>query len=157
MKNGEESLITNYIYKAELVNSYFTTIGKKLSDNLNSTFDESDMSYISRVTPTCNEIIFSDQIFDDQLRNLNPRKVAGHDDIGSRELKVIWGTCQTSHTTIYCVSRTIEDVIEKLNVAANELHAWCTNNHLTVHMKNRSNDFIKRHFCRATTTCYVWR
>ena len=71
------------------MNSYFTNIGKELSDNLNCTFDESDMSYISRVTPTCNDIVYNEKKLDDQLRDLNPRKAAGHDDIGSMELKVI--------------------------------------------------------------------
>ena len=39
-------------------------------------------------------------------------------------------------TTIYCVSKTITDPCEKLNVAANELQARCTKNHLTVHTGN---------------------
>ena len=39
-------------------------------------------------------------------------------------------------TTINCVSDTIEDVIEQLKAAANQVNAWCTKNHLTVHRKN---------------------
>ena len=89
LKNDEGILITDDREKAELMNSYFTTIGNKLSDNLNNSFDEHEMSYISRVAPTCSDIVFSDKKLDDQLRNLNPRKAAGHDDIGPRELKVI--------------------------------------------------------------------
>ena len=36
-------------------------------------------------------------------------------------------------TPRFTVSKSIEDVIEKLNVAANQLNAWCTKNHHTVH------------------------
>ena len=76
LKNEEGSIITDDTEIEELMNSYFTNIGKELSDNLNCTFDESDMSYISRVTPTCNDIVYEKKL-DDQLRNLNPRKLPG--------------------------------------------------------------------------------
>ena len=52
LTNEEGSIITNDTEKAELLNSYVTNIGKELSDNLNFTYDDSDMTYISRITPT---------------------------------------------------------------------------------------------------------
>ena len=35
-------------------------------------------------------------------------------------------------TTIYCISKSNEDMVKKLNVAVNKLRFWCTKNHLTV-------------------------
>ena len=36
-------------------------------------------------------------------------------------------------TTMYCIGKNIEDVIDKLNDAARELYEWCRKNQLTVH------------------------
>ena len=36
-------------------------------------------------------------------------------------------------TTMYCIGKNIEDVIDQLNDAVRELYEWCTKNQLTVH------------------------
>jgi len=68
-------LITDDKEKAEFLNSYFTTIGSKLSDNLYYTLDESDKSCLYRVTTTCKDIVYNDKKLDVQLHNLDPKKV----------------------------------------------------------------------------------
>ena len=36
-------------------------------------------------------------------------------------------------TTIYCIGKNVEEVIDKLNKASSELYVWCMRNQLTVH------------------------
>ena len=53
LKDKNDNLVTDDIEKAELMNSYFTQVGQKLSEVLDSSFDTSDVSYINRIRPTC--------------------------------------------------------------------------------------------------------
>eukprot|EP00794_Sanderia_malayensis_P008603 gene8603-9531_t len=46
-------------------------------------------------------------------------------------------------TTIFCIGKELEDVIDNLNRASGELHEWCLKNRLTVHPEKTEATIIK--------------
>ena len=70
------------------MNTFFAKIGEQLA----SKFEESsndEAQYICRVTPTMSELYLTTERFTEKLKMLNPRKAAGHDNIATRELKLL--------------------------------------------------------------------
>ena len=72
LKDENDNLVTDDTEKAELINSYFTQVGQKLSEALNSSFDTSDLSYINRITPTCGRLEMNQKRFDGQFKDIKP-------------------------------------------------------------------------------------
>ena len=63
-------------------------VGKNLLNAVNTDFDKGEMSFISRITPTCCELELNVQRLDKQMSSLKPYKAMGHDEIRSQDLKV---------------------------------------------------------------------
>ena len=64
LKDENDNLETDDTGKAELMNSYFTQVGQKLSEALDSSSDTSDVSYINWITPTCGRLEMNQKQFD---------------------------------------------------------------------------------------------
>ena len=81
---------------------FLSRIGKKLSDELDETTTELDtkVELIYRVTPTVNEIQLSEKIVEEKLWGIK-LKAGGHDNISSKELKILGNTLCTSLYGIY--------------------------------------------------------
>ena len=58
-------------------------------------------------------------------------------------------------TTLCCVGKDIEEVIDMMNQAAKELFSWCKKNQLTVHTGKTGYDYITYRFHWTTETCLV--
>ena len=72
--------------KAEIMNSYFTTIGQSLAGHMESNTNINSVEYIYRVTPTCQQLEMDEKHFDQQFKDYKPEKAAGHDNVTSKEL-----------------------------------------------------------------------
>ena len=88
LKDEDGELLTNDTKKADLMNRYFTQIGQKLSKAIHHDFDPEDVSYISRITPTCSKLQSNEDKFQKQLKDIKPEKAMGYDQVGSKEFKI---------------------------------------------------------------------
>ena len=70
------------------MNSYITQVGQKLSEALDSSFDTSDISYINRITPTCDRSEINQKWFDEQFKDIKLGKAMGYHQVGSKEFKI---------------------------------------------------------------------
>ena len=79
-------------FLAEIAERQMNTFFAKIGEQLASKFEESsndEAQYICRVTPTMSELYLTTEKFTEKLKMLNPRKAAGHDNIATRELKLL--------------------------------------------------------------------
>ena len=72
--------------KAEIMNSYFTTIGQSLAEHMESNTNVNSVEYIYGVTPTCQQLEMEEKHFNQQFKDLKPEKATGHDNVTSKEL-----------------------------------------------------------------------
>ena len=102
LKDGDGNIITDDLGKAKCLNKFFSSIGKKLADELEETTTELDtkVELIYRVTPTVNEIQLSEKIVEEKLWGIK-LKAGGHDSITTKELKMLGSTLCTSLYGIY--------------------------------------------------------
>ena len=77
LKDESDNLVTDDTEKAELMNSYFTRVGQKLSEALDSSFDTNNVSYINQITPTCGRLEMKQNRFDGQFKDIKPGKSYG--------------------------------------------------------------------------------
>ena len=87
LKDDEGKIVTQNLEKAELLNNHFAEVGEKLAAKLKNGFNEKDKSYISRVTPICQDINLDAGYMLKQIESLNPHKSMGIDDISPKEMK----------------------------------------------------------------------
>ena len=71
LKNRQENLVTDDKQKAEIVNSYFTTIGQSLAEHMESTTNINSVEYIYRVTPTCQQLEIDEEHFNQQFNPIH--------------------------------------------------------------------------------------
>ena len=72
---------------AESMNTFFTNIGEKLVAKFETSKEVTQ--YISKVTPTISDLHFRIEKFTEKFNMLHPMKADGHDNITTKELKLI--------------------------------------------------------------------
>ena len=87
--DDDDKIVTNDNKKADLMNNFFASVGKKLSLALNQPNDEIDLNkHIYRVTPTSTEIKADFKLFQKSFNKaVKLGKACGPDSISARDLK----------------------------------------------------------------------
>ena len=88
MRNEHDTLVYEDKDKANILNSFFATVGNKLASKFTPA-SGSPLSFIHRITPTIDDIPLQDKQFLHKLQNVNIRKAHGPDNITSREMKMV--------------------------------------------------------------------
>ena len=86
LKDSQGNLVTDDKQKAEIMNSYFTTIGQSLAEHMESNTNVNSVEYIYRVTPTCQQLEIDEKHFNQQFTDFKPEKATGHSNVTSKEL-----------------------------------------------------------------------
>ena len=88
IKRDTGELLSSDQQIAESMNTFFTNIGVQLASKFEDS-SKDEAQYICRVTPTMSELYLTTEKFTEKLKKLNPRKAAGHDNITTREMKLL--------------------------------------------------------------------
>ena len=83
INDGEGTVLTSDLEKAESINEYFANIGKGLARNFNR--KETTIQHYYRVTPSTSSISLIEEQVIKKLKSI-PQKTGGMDGIGAREL-----------------------------------------------------------------------
>lgn len=75
--------------KANEMNNYFATIGEKLASRFPEITENPIASYLTRVTPTIENVNLNEDVFFNKLNKINIKKAGGPDNITSREMRII--------------------------------------------------------------------
>ena len=86
LKDSQGNLLTDDKQKAEIMNSYFTTISQSLAEQLELNTNINSAEYIYRVTPTCQQLGMDEKHFNQQFKDLKTEKAPGLDNVTSKEL-----------------------------------------------------------------------
>ena len=86
LEDDQGNIQTNEMEKANLMNNYFATVGAQLAKAFPTHIAREQ--YIVRVIPSIQEIKIDDKLLESQLKNLNPNKVSGPDDIKSKYFSI---------------------------------------------------------------------
>ena len=86
LKDRQGNLVTDDKQKAEIMNSYFTTIGQTLAERMESNTNINSVEYIYRVTPTSQQLEMEKKHFNQQFKDRKPEKATGYDNVTSKEL-----------------------------------------------------------------------
>ena len=84
LKDSQGNLVTDDKQKAQIMNSYFTTIDQSLEEHMESNTKVNSVEYICRVTPTCQQLEMDEKHFNQQFKDLKPEKATGHDNVTSK-------------------------------------------------------------------------
>ena len=85
--DSEGKLITEDKEKAEFMNTYFTTIGQTLAENMEPNMTTNYNEYIYRVTPKCQHLEMDEEHFEKQFKGLKENKATGHDNVAGEAIK----------------------------------------------------------------------
>ena len=92
ISDHNEEIITHDFYKAEYFNDFFVNISEDLTEHLDPLDLSSLNTFITRVTPTKDNIDMSWELVKNKLIKANPKKATGPDHVSPRDLSLI-GDC----------------------------------------------------------------